>query len=281
MIAMRRFIFVLLILLAACDNIAPTADAPTRTPAPSLEASPVVRPYAQEREPTAFINAGVNDPTAASLPRDSELPPLPEGTIIPGESRQPISVTAPDGTVMQGDLYTAAVVERPPGILMLAPDRTAWLDLPLRLQARGFTVLAMNGRGDGRSNLATGDFGSMLEALSQLVDPGRIAVIGAEQSADESLGGCAAEQLCDALVLISPLDQTLSSSAILRYNPRPLFVAAGTGDSAFSVAQTLSNNARGELQFDWIESSSRGAALLLVRPALGDSIIEWVEAQFP
>ncbi len=277
----RKLIVVVVLLLAACDNLMPTVE-PTRTlSAPTLAASPVVRPYAQEHEPTALLNAGINDPTAAALPRDSELPPLAEGTIIPGESRQPISVTAPDGTALDGDLYTAAVLERPPGILMLAPDRTAWLDLPLRLQARGFTVLAISSRGAGQSNLATGDFAAMINALSQLVDPGRLAVIGADAGADEALAGCANEQLCDALAVLSPLDQTLISSAILRYNPRPLFIAAGTGDPTFSVAQSLNNAARGSIRFEQIDSAARGAALLQAQPALTDALIEWVEAQFP
>ncbi len=277
----RKLILVAVLLLAACDNLAPTVE-PTRTfSAPTLAASAVVRPYAQEHEPTALLNAGINDPTAAALPRDSDLPPLAEGTIVPGESRQPISVTAPDGTALEGDLYAAAVLERPPGILMLAPDRTAWLDLPLRLQARGFTVLAINSRGAGQSNLATGDFAAMLNALGQLVDPGRLAVIGADAGADEALAGCANEQLCDALAVLSPLDQTLTSSAILRYNPRPLFIAAGTGDPTFSVAQSLNNAARGSIRFEQIDSAARGAALLQAQPALTDALIEWVEAQFP
>ena len=271
----------LLTALPACDNLT-AAPTPTRTiSAPTLEASPVVRPYAQEHEPTAFINAGINDPTAAALPRDSELPPLFEGTALPGESRQAISLTSPDGTVLEGDLYTALVLERPPGVLMLAPDRTAWLDLPLRLQAQGFTVLAMESRGGGNSNLATGDFGAMLGALSEVVDPGRLAVIGAEDGADEALGGCAAELLCDALVLFSPLEATSASSAILRYNPRPLFIAAGTGDPAFGVAQSLNTAARGTIQFEQVESSGRGAALLQAQPALADAIIAWLRAQFP
>lgn len=278
---MRRWISLAALLLAACDNLSPSIQ-PTRTlSAPTLAASPVVRPYAQEQEPTALVNAGVNDPTAAALPRDSDLPPLLEGTMIPGESRQPISVTAPDGAILAGDLYAAPTVARPPGVLMLAPDRAAWLDLPLRLQAQGFTVLAVNNRGGGNSNLATGDFGALLNALSQVVDPGRLAVVGAESGADEALAGCAAEQLCDALAVFSPLDATLISSAILRYNPRPLFIAAGTGDGAFGVAQTLNSMARGALRFEAIESAARGAGLILAQPALGDALIAWLETQFP
>lgn len=278
----RKLCLALIVLaLAACDNLAPTVQ-PTRTvSAPTLAASPVVRPYLPPLEPTGLSYIGISEPTAASLPRDSELPPLPEGTIMPGESRQPISLTSPDGALLHGDLYSAVVLERPPGILMLAPDRSAWLDLPLRLQARGFTVLALNTRGGGQSNLATGDFGAMLSALAEIVDPGRIGVIAAEAGADEALGGCAAEPLCDVLAVISPLDATLSGSAIVRYNPRPLFIAAGTGDAAFGIAQSLNNAARGDVRFEQIESSARGAALLLAQPALGDALIAWMEAQFP
>jgi hypothetical protein len=271
----------LTIILAACDNAAPTLT-PTRVlSAPTLEASATVLPLMQEREPTLSVNAGQNDPTAAALPRDSELPPL-ESTLVPGETRQSIAITAPDGTQMQGDLYASATGERSPAILMLAPDRGAWLDLPLRLQARGFSVIAMNATA-GSSNLPTGEFGAMLQALSQLssVDPGRIAVVGAEGGADAALTGCAADLLCDALVLLSPTDAVGAENAMLRYNPRPIFLAAGEGDPGLSVIARLRDAARGTVGYETVAGSARGTGLITAQPALGDAIIDWLEAQLP
>lgn len=279
---MRLLIFLCLILIAACDNVAPTPTPTRALSAPTLEASPVLRPLAQEHEPTQFLSAGQNDPTAAALPRDSELPPLPVGTLVPGESRQPINVTAPDGSILTGDLYPTAPDARVPGILMLAPDRSAWLDLPLRLQAEGYTVLSMNAREVGNSTAATGDFSAMIEALSEVssVDPGRIAVIGAESGADEALAGCAAQLLCDILVLFSPLDSALASDAILRYNPRPLFITAAQDDANFIVADRLRGSAQGTIGFEPIEGQGRGASLLQAQPALADSVIAWLQEQF-
>jgi hypothetical protein len=72
----------------------------------------------------------------------------------------------------------------------------------------------------------------------------------------------------------------LSSSAILRFNPRPLFIAAGTGDSAFGVAQNLDAMARGAHQFEQIDAAARGAALIMAQPSLGDALIDWLAEVF-
>ena len=91
---------------------------------------------------------------------------------------------------------------------MLAADSADWLDLPLRLQNKGYTVLAMPLRPDVSGETVLGDFEAMLQALAQVSDPGHLAVIGAETGADMALAGCAVDPLCDALVLLTPTDST-------------------------------------------------------------------------
>ena len=271
----------LLVLLAACDNEAPTPTPAREMSAPTLQASPTVLPFMQAQEPTQLLYSGQNDPTAAALPRDSELPPLDAGTRSPGETRQPIQVTAPDGVQLTGDLYASPVGLASPGILLLAPDVTAWLDLPLRLQNQGYSVLSMPLRPDLVINSAVGlgDFSAMIQALGQVGDPGHLGVIGAEAGADFALTGCAVEPLCDALVLFSPTDQDIAQLAITNYNPRPIFLAVGQEDSSFGIVEYLRGSARGEIGYHPIEGSVRGAALLQSRPALSDDLIEWLRLQ--
>lgn len=274
------FVFVLA-LVAACDETPPSP-----TPGlsgPTLEASPVFNPVIPVQEPTQLRNLGQNDPTAAALPSGAELPPLAVSGQESGEARQSVQVTAADGTQLLGELYAHPLGERVPGILLIAPDRTAWLDLPLRLQGNNFTVLAL----DLRAPLEAGDipplsdFSAMLNALAAAgtVDPGRLAVIGAEAGADLALNGCVDDLLCDALALFSPQDDG-TASAVLRLRGRPLFLAAAEGDAAYSTAQLMRANFAGELTFVSVSGAERGAALLQAQPSLGDDLIAWLEDIF-
>lgn len=280
-----RILFGLLlmtVLAAACDNVVPTVTPERALSGPTLEASPTVLPFLPSAEPTMWVNQGQNDPTAAALPSGGDLPPLVIGTSDPGSAFQSIQVTSEDGTQLRGDLYPNLEGQRVPGVLMLAPGRAAWLDLPLRLQARGITVLSMDLRSEAApDDLAAGDFRASLVALSEAgtVDPGRIAVIGAETGADLALAGCAANLLCDALVMISPLNREVSLGAIPAYNPRPLFLLAGDGDALFTVADALRGTASGPLRFEAVSGATRGTALLLAQPALTDAVIAWLEEQ--
>ena len=281
---MRNLLFLACFLLfAACDNVAPTPTPTREMSAPTLQSSPTVLPFLQEQESTQLSFVGQNDPTAAALPRDSELPPLPLGTLAPGETRQPIEVTAPDGVQLSGDLYASPLGPTSPGILMLVTgENAAWIDFPLRLQQQGYSVLAMPLRPDLISNsaVALGDFSAMIQALSQISDPGHLAVIGAEAGADVALAGCATEPLCDALALFSPTDEQIAQLTITNYNPRPIFLAVAQNDPAsFGLVEYLRASARGEVGYEPAEGTERGAALLQARPSIGDALIEWLTLQ--
>jgi len=273
-------ILLALVVIAACDNIAPTPTPTRALSGPTLEPSPTILPLMQAQMPTQLLYVGQDDPTAAALPRFSELPPLAVGTIVPGQTHQPIQVTAPDGTQLTGDLYISPTQTLSPGILMLAPDNKAWLDLPLQLQNKGYTVLAMPLRTDlvVDSQAALGDFEAMIQALSQTSDPGHLAVIGAESGADLALAGCAADTLCKALALLTPTDQAIAQTGITRFNPRPLYLAVAKNDSAnFAITEYLRGSTQGgEVGYDAVEGTAKGAALLQASTTLGDQLIEWI-----
>lgn len=270
-----------LLAFAACDNIAPTLTPTRPISAPTLQASATILPFVPAEDPTQLF-VGQNDPTAASLPRDSELPPMAAGTLAPGETRQPIEVTAPDGVQLSGDLYLSPLPDPSPGILILSSDTSAWLDLPLRLQNQGYSVLVMPLRPDTAANSATavGDFESMIRALSQVADPGHLGVVGAETGADVGLAGCAVEPLCDALALLTPTNLDIAQNTIIRYNPRPIYLAVAQNDGAnFGIVEYLRGSARGEIGYDPIEGQARGAGLLQADPPMTDRLIEWLRTQ--
>lgn len=263
--------------LAACDTPPAQITPSYELSGPTLEPSLEVFPEVPTNEPTQHLFLGQNNPTAAAMPSGGEMPPLVVGTTDISSSRQPIQLTAGDGTQLDGDLYMASGEAPAPAVLMISPDRTAWIDLPLRLQNAGFTVMAM----DLRPNAAVSDVDLMLRALTQmeLVDAGHIGIVGAEAGADLSMVACAQGSPCDALAMLSPADEALVTGAILQYNPRPLFLSAGQDDAAFGITELLRASARGDVTYETIPGAGRGAALLPASPALGDQIIEWLETQ--
>jgi hypothetical protein len=183
---------------------------------------------------------------------------------------------------LSGDLYISPTQDLSPGILMLSADNSAWLDLPLRLQRQGYTVLAMPLRPDTTANSASalGDFEAMIMALAQVADPGHLAVVGAETGADMALAGCAVELLCDALVLLTPTDLDIAQNTIIRYNPRPIYLSVARNDGVnFGIVEYLRGSARGEIGYDLVDGQARGAALLQTDPPLTDRLIEWLGTQ--
>jgi dienelactone hydrolase len=276
---MRTYLLLLVLLLAACDSFQP---APTITPTraltgPTLEASPVVRGELPTDVPAGQF-VGVNDPTAAAQPARGDLPPLVIGTSEAGSIKQTIQITVGEGRTLTGDLY-ALGDQRVPGLLMLAPDSSQWLDLPLRLQAAGFTVLVMN-----VDAATTGeDFSAMLRSLSEAgtVDPSSIGVIGAEGGADLALTGCAADLLCDVVALVSPTQQEPLLIAMQRYNPRAIFLAAGDQDAvSLAAVQAIQEYAQGEAALETGTGAGRGALLVQANQAVGDQLIDWLRGQF-
>ncbi len=267
-----------LILLAGCADVTPPTLTPTTAlSGPTVAASPVIRPFLPTEIPPDFVASGQNDPTAAAMPSGGDLPPLPVATAIPGNPRQIVQITMADGALLEGDLYQLGA-ERVPGVLILATDRTTWGDYPARVQAAGFTVLVAG----LRDAASTDDFLALLQAFTEAggVDPARIGVIGAAETADLALLGCAADLLCDTAVLLSPIQRERLLNVMSAYNPRPLLVVASEDDAeSFTVAQILQESASGEALFQPFTSAGRGTAMLQNRPDLGDLIVTWLRRQ--
>jgi hypothetical protein len=264
------------LLLAGCEAFA-LQPTPTLTPtrvlsAPTLAASPVVRGEVPTFPAQEFI--GQNDPTAAAAASGGDLPPIALGSGEPGAISQSIQLPATDGVLLTGTLYSSGSA-RVPGVLLLAPDSANWLDLPLRIQAAGFTVLTMN-TGSIRT---LDDFSVVLRTLSDVgtVDPSGMGVVGAEDGANTALIGCAADLLCDAAALISPT-QALGIP-MQQFNPRPVFIAAGEADTTLTpLIDDLSRFAQNAARQTGA-GTGRGTALIAENPAIGDRLIEWLRDQ--
>jgi hypothetical protein len=267
-------LLVLLCLVAACDAL---NDPPTRTPT-RTPSGPDLIPTATTALITSddmdIVFSGRSDPTAAAAPRDGELPPVPVTTPIPGTQAQVMQITLTDGALVQADVYQTGTA-RVPGVLLLGIDRAAWGDFPLRLQSIGFSAMVT----DLRQPFNTTDFDVVLRAFSGLgaVDPGRIAVIGAESGADLALLGCAVDWLCDVTVLLSPVSQGTLLNVLPNYNPRPIMLVASQDDpQSYETALALSQAARGKVLFQPLTNAGRGTQMLQSDPTLGDTIIDWL-----
>ncbi|MCA9914977.1 MAG: hypothetical protein KC496_16600 [Anaerolineae bacterium] len=266
---LSRFTF-LMIFLAGClpQNAVPP------TPTPSFVASPTVQIRNSEELYGNTALGGQNNPTAAALPNSAGLPPQQIGTAQVGAA-QAVEIVLADSRIVQGDLYLAGdTLNRVPGVLLLNADRSAWGELPRQVQAAGYTLLLVDS-----TALATEDLSTLLESLSETgaVDPGRIAVIGAESGADLALLGCTIYPICDAAVLLSPRSQETLVNVLPNYNPRPLFVVAAQSDTeGFSTAAALARGYANGSQFVEMASGS-GTGLLSLNSNLAGDIIGWLD----
>jgi len=274
---MKRWIAVigLLALLAGCaDEAIPSTQGYTLS-APTLAPSPVSNPLSALPTAAPTPIQGQNAPTYAALPSGGELPLLQAGTPDTESASVPIHVTGVDGTLLTGDLYAHVNdATRYPAALLVNEDRAAWGDFPLQLRDGGFTVLSM----DFRPDHAVDDLLAMVAAFGQIdvVDPGRILIIGAEDSANGVLSGCAAGVPMDALGLISP---TASPPGAAIQCSKPLLLVAAPSDSTYAVVQQIQAESRSSVTVIDATGGARGASALANDDALAAQVIDWAQAQ--
>jgi hypothetical protein len=245
-------------------------------------ATPTVDVRPPTRDPNAVIGgSGQNNPDTASIPAESNAPPVAV-TAVPGmvsPGGRLVQITLNNGTAQIGDLYEAdadpATLVRPPGVLLIAPDRAGWSDLPRRLNAAGLTVLVIAPGPTATSD----DFVTIMSAFSALdtVSPGSMGVIGAESGADFALIGCAVDDLCDTVALLTPINAETLVNVLPSFNPRPLLIAVGDDDTAGrTAADVLIAAASPDSGLQAIPGAERGTALLAVQPALVDLLVDWI-----
>jgi hypothetical protein len=275
---LRILASLLALLIAGCEVL----DVPTVTPTPTftgptMASTAIFRGEFPTESPLSAL--GQNDPTAAAMPRDSVLPPLAVDDGSSDGLRQTVAVTLSTGIQQTADLYGGGGTNRVPGVLMLGPSREGWQDMPLRLQAAGFTVLVT----DLPGTMTISDVEILLESLSDVstVDPGMMAVVGLDNGAELALNACADDELCDAVVLLAPTQTQTLLLAMDRYNPRALFVAASQDDAVGADALArLEDYARGEVRTSLGVGTGRGFALLDENPQIGDELVRWLRGQF-
>ncbi|MGB7341409.1 MAG: hypothetical protein WBC91_21110, partial [Phototrophicaceae bacterium] len=222
---------ILILVITACD-VLPQAITPSPTrrfSAATLAPTEAITIQNSDEIYGDTIRDGQSNATAAALPVDAPLPPLQSGGVS-ATGAQPIQIFLADSTLITGDLYEHGSTDnRSAGILILAQEATSWGNLAPQLFEAGYTVLVVN----LGNRLFADDLNVLLRSLSEngAVDPARIAVIGAESTADMALLGCAIDAICDAVVMLSPQSRGAILNLLPKYNPRPMFISDSPSNS--------------------------------------------------
>jgi len=187
---------------------------------------------------------------------------------------QTVTIDSPDGVKLVGSFFAS---EKPnsPALLLLhqwQSDRHSYDDFATRMQAKGFAVLSIDGRGFGESTKKAdgsavtagrndadvkgmlGDVGAAFEFLSKQknVDPSRVGIVGASYGSSLALIYAADNPKVAAVALLSPglnyFGGMATEPAIEKYGDRPLYIIAARDDkeSADAADKLLAagNNAK-------------------------------------
>jgi len=175
---------------------------------------------------------------------------------------QTVAIDSPDGVKIVGTFFESTKANSPAVLLLhqWQSDRHSYDDFAKRLQAKGFNVLSIDGRGFGesvktadgkpvapeRTDAAVkgmlGDVGAAFDFLSKQknVDPSRVGIIGASYGSSLAIIYAADNPKVKAVALLSPglnyFGNMATEPAVRKYGDRDLFVVASKGDTESAEA---------------------------------------------
>lgn len=185
----------------------------------------------------------------------------------PKAAPQTVTIDSPDGVKLVGSFYDA---EKPmaPALLLLhqwESDRHAYDAFAAKMQADGFNVLSVDGRGFGESTTKAngskvtagrteadvkamlGDVGACFGFLSKQgnVNPKRIGILGASYGSSLALIYAAGDPEVAAIAMLSPgLDyfgSMKTKPAMEKYGNRPAYMLAAEDDGESANAIRMLN----------------------------------------
>ncbi|MFH1182326.1 MAG: alpha/beta fold hydrolase, partial [Candidatus Woesearchaeota archaeon] len=204
--------------------------------------------------------------------------------------------TTVDGWTIQGTLYNGTGKN----ILLLhglGDHRAAWTEFARVLKQNGYTVLAIDLRGHGKSTMADGvnktwddftnaDFAGMpkdASAAQQFLGNENISIIGASIGANIALNYAAQSGKVPSLVLLSPgLNyKDITTESAMRLYEGAVFLAAGEIDSySADSASRLYDLASGKRELKIYNTGNHGTQLLKDQ-AIQDTILAWLAKNYP
>ena len=217
---------------------------------------------------------------------------------------QTVTINSPDGLKIVGTDFESPKPGSP-AILLLhqwQSDRHSFDDFAKRMQATGFNVLAIDGRGFGesvktadgkavgpeRSDAAVkamlGDVGAAVDFLAKAksVDPNRIGIVGASYGSSLALIYAADDPKIKAVALLSPglnyFGNMQTEPAVKKYGDRPLLLVAAEDDkeSADAVRKLKADGSNAKYQTQVYLQGGHGTGLFTATVGLDDLLEQFL-----
>lgn len=164
-----------------------------------------------------------------------------------------VSIKMEDGLEIKGDFYDPQNNGKGPAALLLhqyGGSSYDWKDFANLLKQKGYSVLAVDMRGQGLTahkqdwKMAQQDTLALMAWLREQpgVDPAHVIVMGASIGANLALKGCADDDACHVAVALSPglnFYGVVAKDAITKMKGKAIFMAAAALDAQSGEATKL------------------------------------------
>lgn len=239
-------------------------------------------------------NVQVENPANA----DANSTPIPTPS-LPVNS-QNVTITSPDKVVIAASYFESSKAGSPAVVLLhqWESDRHSFDDFAARMQAKGFNVLSIDGRGFGESTKTAdgkpvapertdqavkamlGDVDSAVNFLAKQksVDPNQIGIVGASYGSSLALIYAANHPKVKSIALISPglnyFGNMQTEPAVKAYGDRPLLMIAAEDDkeSADAVRQLKTASGNDKYQAQTYQHGGHGTDIFKANVGLAETM---------
>ncbi len=249
--------------------------------------------------------SGGGSETAVSNTSPTALSPV-ETPKPEGPKPDKVTFESEGGAMIVGSFYKPAKAGSP-GVLLLhqwQSDRQSWNEFAADLQKKGYSVLAIDGRGFGESvkdkagkeispertdeavNKMLSDVNNAFEFLAKQenIDPKRIGIIGASYGSSLAIIFAGANDKVKAVGLLSPgvnyFGNMQTMPAVESYGDRPLMLVAAKDDPESAAAVDKLSDARKEkngLNLRVYEIGGHGTNIFGAKPGLKKDLETFLE----
>ena len=247
-----------------------------------------------------------NPPAAANSNAVTINSPVPESTIGSNTSvGQKVTFESADKTVIVGTFFESTKPNSPAVLLLhqFGSDRHSYDDFAKQLQAKGFGVLAIDGRGFGESTKTSdgrtvavsrsdeavkgmnADVAAAFEFLAKQknVDAARVGIVGASYGSSLAMIYGADNPKVKAVALLSPgvnyFGNMPTESAVKKYGNRALLLVAANDDaeSADSVKKLKASDGNNKYEVKIYDKGGHGTGLFKARIGLEDLLEQFLK----
>lgn len=245
-----------------------------------------------------------NPPAAANSNTVTGNSPVAESTKGSSSFGQKVTFESADKLVIVGTFLESAKPNSPAVLLLhqFQSDRHSYDDFAKQLQAKGFGVLSIDGRGFGESTRTSdgktvavsrtddavkgmnADVAAAFEYLAKQknIDPARIAIIGASYGSSLAMIFGADNAKVKAVVLLSPginyFGNMPTEPAVKKYGNRALLLVAANDDaeSADSVKKLKAAGGNDKYEVKIYEKDGHGTGLFKAKVGLEDLLEQFL-----